>query len=841
MKTLISTENKDPGPAAKFGPVSESVKTILSNQRKVALRLLLGLIVCTVTSLSGLLKAQVPQGFNYQAIARNESGNPIPDQLLPVRITIQSDPAGGEIFWQEIHPDVTTNEFGLFMLEVGKGVRQPFSSADAFNTIDWTVTPKYLKTEIDYDGWTDMGSSQLWSVPYSLVAGDLDQPLNKLSVEGITPNMEEALFEVRNNAGQTVFAVYNEGVRINVDDGDAKGLKGGFAIGGLNPAKGTQELFVVSPDSIRAYIAANPGKGIKGGFAIGGFDLAKGVTSEYLGINPSLTPEIINPAEPRILWYPLKEAFLAGRILVESPDSIGTNSLSTGYESKAIGSWSQALGYKAIARGNYSTSIGRNSLSQGTSSFALGYLASARGNDSYAFGSGAKASAAGSFAIGSAGVDSAGTSVGNTIASGLGSFALGFGSVSSGEGSFSYGLGNQATGNYSMSLGYLTQADGWYATSMGHNTSSSGYYSTAMGYFSLSDGVGSTSMGCGTTASGLGSTALGWSTVVEAGTVGSLLNMGSLAAGVSTRAGNYASTAFGDRSYASGHTSFATGFTTTASGQASSTFGGNTSAEGAAAIAAGVGTVARPFASLAIGQYNVVSGSPNTWYSTDPVFIIGNGDSDAARSNAVTVFKNGTARFSGPIYANDVSSFGAFYASNAQAIWYDGTYFSWGYGGSYNVFADKVSIGTVNSPGTYSLYVAGNAYTTGTWGGSDIRWKKDIGNLENNLDKIMLLKGVSFRWRTEEFPDAGFDEGEQIGLIAQDVEKVFPELVRTDQNGYKAVAYDKLSAILIEAVKEQESKIEYTNKENQQLRLQLEILQGRIEEIEILMSEYGMK
>lgn len=122
----------------------------------------------------------------------------------------------------------------------------------------------------------------------------------------------------------------------------------------------------------------------------------------------------------------------------------------------------------------------------------------------------------------------------------------------------------------------------------------------------------------------------------------------------------------------------------------------------------------------------------------------------------------------------------------------------------------NVGIGTDN-PGSYKLYVAGNAYSTGTWGTSDERYKTNITNLEGSLDKIMQLEGVTFNWKKDQYPDMGFDDGSQIGLIAQDVENIFPELVKTNDDGYKALAYDKLTAILIEAIKEQQIILETTN------------------------------
>lgn len=244
-----------------------------------------------------LLSSQVPQGFNYQAIARDASGNPITNYSLPVRITIQSDSLGGTTFWIEEHGSVTTNSFGLFTLILGKGVRQSGSTMLTFIDIDWSATPKFIKTEIDYSGWKNMGSSRFWAVPYSLVAGSINGTLKKLAVTGETINMDEALFEVKNKNGQTVFAVYNEGVRVYVDDGVAKSsTKGGFAIGGFGTVKApSQEYFRVTPDSTRVYVDDGIAKGAtKGGFAIGGFGTVKGTPQNYLVVNSDSIRMYIN-------------------------------------------------------------------------------------------------------------------------------------------------------------------------------------------------------------------------------------------------------------------------------------------------------------------------------------------------------------------------------------------------------------------------------------------------------------------------------------------------------------------------------------------------------------------
>ena len=80
--------------------------------------------------------------------------------------------------------------------------------------------------------------------------------------------------------------------------------------------------------------------------------------------------------------------------------------------------------------------------------------------------------------------------------------------------------------------------------------------------------------------------------------------------------------------------------------------------------------------------------------------------------------------------------------------------------------------------------------------------------LTNVLTQIADLNPVTYNLKTDEFPQLGFEEGKQVGLVAQDVELIYPELVRTDDNGFKSVSYEKLSVILLEAVKEQQQQID---------------------------------
>jgi hypothetical protein len=410
--------------------------------------------------------------------------------------------------------------------------------------------------------------------------------------------------------------------RISIDtEATDKTNKAGFAIGGLTGQKlDGHEFLRVTRDSTRIYIDDTPGKTNKAGFAIGGLTGQKNKTSSsFFNITPDETG-IINPGENRILWYPIRNAFLAGNVQILNPTDVGENSMAIGYRTKAKGNYSQALGYQTQALGVYSTALGRDAIAQENSSFAFGFQAQALQMDSYALGAGAIAEGIGSYAIGSIGRDTVNFNPTDqqTIASGNYSFAI--------------GLGARAIGNLSMALGNNTLAQGKNSFAAGVNTKAIGNYTVAMG--SKSEAT----------------------------------HPFSVAIGSEAKATNNYAVSFGDRSLASGHASFATGSTSTASGglsfvsgysntssgYVSTSFGRNNQATGEAAIAAGYGTIAggnysfgfgegiraQALNSFAIGCYNVIEGNPTEWIADDPLFVIGNGQSHS-RNNAFVLTKRG--------------------------------------------------------------------------------------------------------------------------------------------------------------------------------------------------------
>jgi hypothetical protein len=795
-----------------------------------------------LASCSLLSYAQVPQGFNYQAVARDGT-DPITTEI-DVRITIQSESEGGTIFWVEEHTSVLPNASGLFSLVIGNGVRQPGSTADTFSDIDWSTGTKYIKTEIDPGtGYVTMGTSQLWSVPYSMTSGNISDTLSKLVVKEEPEADTNALFEVKNKTGQTVFAVYNAGVRIYIDNG-TKGKKGGFAIGGFGSAKADvpgQEYFVVSRDSIRAYIYDDPTvKAAKGGFAIGGFGNAKGFTNDYMIISPDSArvyvnnaasskgkkggfaiggfgaakrtdPQrlftvsddsirmyidddskaskggfaiggfgnakgtyksfldvatdvsgIINPSQNRILWYPLKNAFLSGKVLIESSANVGENSFSSGFESKAKGQYSQALGYQCVAEGESSVAIGFKSISNNLYSTSFGD---------------------------------------NNTSNGQSSITVGSWNTTTGNNSVALGLSNRAVGPYSVAIGYDSETGTEaYSCAIGYKNKAYGPAAVALGGWSFANGQTSLAAGYGAETQGTDA-----------------FSMGHLTSAIGPQ-----SQSFGDGS--------------TSKKWASTAFGWGTSADATAAVAMGEYTTAQSYASLVIGRYNLVSGS-DSWNDAEPAFIIGNGTSDVARSNSLTILKNGNV---GIGYNNPASALHIDKSITGHVVYLKNSLNS-SSGKGIALFAgqdgvnsgaelitffspNQTTLGTITQNGSGSV-----AYNTT----SDSRLKENISDTRFAITDLMKIKVRDFNFINDETKTS------LTGFVAQELFKIFPLAVSkpADSQSYWAVDYGKLTPLLVKAVQDQQQMIGELKTENLRLKTQNDNLLLRVENIETLLGQ----
>ena len=140
---------------------------------------------------------------------------------------------------------------------------------------------------------------------------------------------------------------------------------------------------------------------------------------------------------------------------------------------------------------------------------------------------------------------------------------------------------------------------------------------------------------------------------------------------------------------------------------------------------------------------------------------------------------------------------------------------SFGYDDYVNGF---ISRAYVPASGAVAMVVQGQLNVNGTIYNSDVRYKKNIRTIPAALSVINNLRGVQYEMRSLEFPSQHFDNRTQVGLVAQEVENVIPQLVYTNSEGYKSVDYAKLVPILIEGTKEQQKQIEKLKKELNELK-----------------------
>tara|TARA_A100001201_G_scaffold81620_1_gene72791 strand:- start:257 stop:1039 length:783 start_codon:yes stop_codon:yes gene_type:complete len=121
---------------------------------------------------------------------------------------------------------------------------------------------------------------------------------------------------------------------------------------------------------------------------------------------------------------------------------------------------------------------------------------------------------------------------------------------------------------------------------------------------------------------------------------------------------------------------------------------------------------------------------------------------------------------------------------------------------------DSLGIGTAASGTTGEIRATGDITA---FYSSDERLKENIKPIENATDKVKALGGYTFNWK-EGIEEVTSKSGKDVGIIAQELEKVLPELVNTRDNGYKGVDYPKLVALLIESNKELIKRIEELEK-----------------------------
>jgi hypothetical protein len=382
-------------------------------------------------------------------------------------------------------------------------------------------------------------------------------------------------------------------------------------------------------------------------------------------------------------------------------------------------------------------------------------------------------------------------------------------------------------GDFSVAFGINVKARGNSSTAMGISTTASGQASTAMGNNTIASANSSTALGVSTTASGVYSTAMGSVTI----------------------ASEYSSTAMGHFTTAKEVYSTAMGLYSTASGQASTAMGSFTTASGHASIAMGNYTIAPSYCETVIGRFNTeyIPASATGWSTSDLLFAIGNGTSPSARNNALTVLKNGNVGI-GTVSPNKSltvagdmeigTSHGNYRhlrigGGNSSGFLYGafaglGDGFNIGYNYYHNNTTDiipnsaggtsRIRMGygriEVLTNSSVARPTAGVTIANGatSWSStSDMRLKTNVKTLTNVLDNLSDLRGVTFNWKEG-------NQDEQIGFIAQEIEKVYPQVISKNENDHLEVRYTELIPVLLQAIKELKAENDLLKQENNQIK-----------------------
>lgn len=128
---------------------------------------------------------------------------------------------------------------------------------------------------------------------------------------------------------------------------------------------------------------------------------------------------------------------------------------------------------------------------------------------------------------------------------------------------------------------------------------------------------------------------------------------------------------------------------------------------------------------------------------------------------------------------------------------------------------------------TERLHVVGNISVTGAYlQCSDARLKNNTTRIVDSLDTLSKLRGVRFDWKRDEFPDHNFSEETQVGLVAQEVKTVLPEVVSKGSDGFYSVDYGRVTPVMVEAINELHTMIDRKDAQIASLEARLAVLEG---------------
>ncbi|MFD0862183.1 tail fiber domain-containing protein [Sungkyunkwania multivorans] len=785
-------------------------------------------------SLSGFVIAQAPNLINYQAAAIDNDGNVLSEQNIGVQVAILPGSSTGVPVYTEIH-DVVTDANGVFSFQIGSG-----TTTDDFSTIAWGDNSHWLRVAIDVTGGSSyvlVGNSQLVSVPYALHAGSAGAISDENFVEAAFTTENGVTSNVPGNTATDDFvfgstqldddpATFADTRRMFFDKS-----KGAFRVG----QSGISDIYIWNENTLG-----------NNSVALGDGVVASGEASFSAG---QLT--VANNTNAVALGRSTTASGLYAQATNYLSKASGTASVAMGYETSAEGFGATSLGWATTAESYGQVSMGiRNTLSFGdpntivptdrlfvigngttalnSESDALvilkngnteingmltldffndntGYsLPADRGNDTNVLISNGDGTTSW---VPRTTIGNTIFTINNNIVSGgdfddnfvFGSSQLDDNSSTSDDdnrfffnktkGAFRAGHAettswdNTNLGDDSFATGYDVLASGFTSFATGYQTEASAQYTSAFGFQTNATGATSTAFGVVTTASGARS----------------------FSTGFNTEASGESSASFGKNTVASNEATVAFGSNTSATGIFSAAFGSGTLVSGDNAFAAGVGGSATGFNSFSMGNGAAANGVNATAFGENTISE-GNNQFTVGQYNTTTGVDGTT---SGPTSRLFVIGNGLFASSRSDA---------------------------------FVVLRSGDATLAGTLTqNSDKRLKKNIKPLKNSLEKLGNLNGVSYQWKDIEKRG----EAIQIGVIAQEIQKEYPELVQTDEQGILSVNYAGLTPILLEAIKELKAQLEKSRtellSEKDKVSAMKEELDGINMKLEIIMSQLNLE
>ena len=148
------------------------------------------------------------------------------------------------------------------------------------------------------------------------------------------------------------------------------------------------------------------------------------------------------------------------------------------------------------------------------------------------------------------------------------------------------------------------------------------------------------------------------------------------------------------------------------------------------------------------------------------------------------------------------------------------------------ILGNNANVGIGTSKPTEKLEVVGNVKASNFLNSSDARLKERVKPVLNSMEIVRKLNPVSYFWNTEGVKQGGNANVEQIGFIAQELEKILPNVVNTNSEGFKSADYTKIIPVLTKAIQEQQTQIEKQQFEVEMYKSQNEEFKKRLEDLE---------